>query len=153
MEIQPLTADPDIVRMVAEWHQAQWGHLSRRTAKDRMTEFEEHFDRSTIPLTLLAWEGSQPIGSASLLVADMDARPNLTPWLGSVLVLPEHRGKGVGSALVKAIEGEALRLGEQTLYLFTPDRESLYQQMGWETTEVLIYHGEEETLMTKHLRG
>jgi len=145
MDIRHLTADPALVRTLSEWHQAQWGHLSDRTTEDRIAEFAEH--GTAIPQTQVAFREGRPVGTASLLVQDMDILPELTPWLGSVYVLPELRRQGIGTALVQAVVAEAARLQVPTLYLFTEDRAPFYAAMGWQTLEERPYHGEQVTLM------
>ncbi len=52
------------------------------------------------------------------LFDDLEGDPR-NPWLASVFVPAEQRGKGIASALVAAIEDAARRLGYPTLYLFT----------------------------------
>ncbi len=145
MEIKHLPADPALVRKIAEWHHAEWSHLSGRTVEDRIAEFAEH--GTDIPLTLVAWLDGAPVGTASLLVQDMDVHRELTPWLGSVYVLPRHRSRGIGKRLAGRAVAEAGRLGVATLYLFTEDRAGFYTALGWETMDSFPYHGETVTLM------
>ena len=145
MEIKHLPEDPALVRRIAEWHDAEWSHLSGRTVEDRIAEFSEH--GTDIPLTLVAWLDGAPVGTVSLLVRDMDVHQELTPWLGSVFVLPEHRSRGIGTRLVGRAVEEAQRLGVATLYLFTEDRAGFYAAMGWEAMHSFLYHGETVTLM------
>lgn len=152
-EIAYLGNDAGLVHTVAAWHQAQWGHLSARTTEDRIAEFAEHADPSAIPLTLVVYRAARPVGTASLLRHDMDIRPELHPWLASVYVVPELRGRGIGTRLVERAQGEARRLGVAALYLFTPDRAGFYRRLGWEELETLVYHGERETLMRLEVGG
>lgn len=151
MDITFLPNDPDQVRVIAEWHQHEWGHLSERTVEDRIAEFEEQLDSSTIPLTLVAYDQGQPVGTTSLLVEDMHVHRDLTPWLASVYVLPAFRGRGIGSALCRRAVQEAERLGVETLYLYTPDQAPFYERMGWETVRRFPYHGIDVTLMNLRL--
>jgi len=53
----------------------------------------------------------------------------LAPWLAAMLVVPEHRGQGVGSNLVRALLKEAARLGVRQLYLGT-DIPDYYAKLG-----------------------
>lgn len=142
-----LPTDPTTIRTIAEWHQVEWGHLSDRNTQDRIAEFHEQRESRSIPLTLVAWHDERPVGTASLLVHDMDTHPELTPWLGSVYVVPEMRGRGFGTQLCRSAMQEAGRLGVGTLYLFTPDQEQLYARLGWEVVAKEQYRGELETLM------
>ncbi|WP_165694121.1 GNAT family N-acetyltransferase, partial [Teichococcus deserti] len=45
-------------------------------------------------------EDGAPAGTASLAAADLDERPELTPWLAGVYVRPESRRRGYGARLV-----------------------------------------------------
>jgi GNAT superfamily N-acetyltransferase len=73
----------------------------------------------------------------------------LTPWLGGVFVLPEHRRRGVASALCRAAEEKAWSLGFKALYLFTPDQQSLYARLGWKKAERAVWRGLESDIMIK----
>ena len=121
LQITRLPDDPDLVRTLSDWHQAEWGHLSARTTADRRAEFAEH--GAGIPQTRVAFLEGRPVGTASLLSSDMDIHPELTPWLASVFVIPEQRRRRIGYQLVRTIMEEGARLGVGTMYLFTEDRE------------------------------
>jgi predicted N-acetyltransferase YhbS len=72
-----------------------------------------------IPIVLVARDDAgRMVGTASLLFDDLEGDPR-NPWLASVFVPAEQRGKGIASALVVAIEDAAMRLGYPQLYLFT----------------------------------
>ena len=90
----------------------------------------------------------QPVGTASLRLDDLPDRPDLSPWLAGVYVVPEHRNKGIASALCKRIAAEASRLGIVQLYLCTEDQENLYRKLGWSVHERLKSRGEDIVVMT-----
>ena len=72
------------------------------------------------------------LGLASL-VAD-DELPGATepgPWLAAVFVAPEVRSRGTGSALVHHIVERCRQRGDATLYLYTDEKQSWYESMGW----------------------
>jgi len=77
----------------------------------------------------------------------MVTRKDLSPWLASVFVPPEHRGKGIGTALTRRIMDEAKALDVGTLYLFTPDRETFYSRLGWTVLERPEYRREQIVIM------
>ena len=87
------------------------------------------------------------MGTASLTESDLDSRPELTPWLASVFVLPAWRGRGIASALVERVAEEARMAGCPGCYLYTPDQQALYARLGWQMQEELDYRGERVTLM------
>ena len=67
-------------------------------------------------------------------------RPQFTPWLATLLVLPAHRGKGVGSALANgaAAEVKAAPGDTEAIYLWAIERDvadRMYKKLGWTTIE------------------
>lgn len=142
-----LPSDPELVRLIAEWHQEAWGHLTGRSVEERIEEFAEQRGSRRVPLTVVARADGKPVGTASLLAEDMDTHADLTPWLASVYVLPSHRRKGIGERLCRRVVEEARQLGFERLYLFTEDREAFYRRMGWETLSHEDYRGEAVALL------
>src|SRR4051812_20450451 len=59
-----------------------------------------HAEPDSIPLTLVAAEGNEPVGSVSLVESDLTGWDHLTPWLASLYVRPDWRGQGIGKLLV-----------------------------------------------------
>ena len=96
-------------------------------------------------------KGERPVGTASLVADDMSDRPELTPWLASVFVLPEWRGQGIASRLVQRVEAEACANGIGYFYLYTPDQQALYRRLGWRDRETRTYRGEAVTIMDRRL--
>jgi predicted N-acetyltransferase YhbS len=143
-----LADHPEHIPMLAAWHHAQWGHWSSKSSvAARAEELRKQPGKWAIPTTFVAVDGPQVFGSASLVEHDLDLRPELTPWLASVYVDPVARGQGIASRLVERAIAEAQRLGVERLYLFTPDRESLYARIGWTVRERLEYHDEQIVVM------
>ena len=61
----------------------------------------------------------------------------------------EFRGQGIASALSLRAFAEAVRLGFERLYLFTPRNETLYARLGWKTFERIEHGGVALTLMER----
>lgn len=154
MEIRLLVERPDCVSTVATWVFREWGHLSPGSTLDQVIEeYHARAQRAAIPLALVALVEGRPVGTASLIAHDMVSRPELYPWLAAVYVLPEQRGQGIGSRLVRRMEQEACLLEVGTLYLMTPDRVTFYQRLGWVEMERTNYRDEDVTLMCKTWAG
>ncbi|MEW6188138.1 MAG: GNAT family N-acetyltransferase [Thermodesulfobacteriota bacterium] len=66
-------------------------------------------------------------------------------------MLPEHRNKGTGSALVKHVMKKAKEAGIPVLYLFTPDKEPFYLKLGWETFSRELFQGHPITILKADL--
>ena len=104
-----------------------------------------------VPIVLVALDDADTlVGTASLLFDDLEGDPR-NPWLASVFVPAEQRGKGIASALVLAIEDAAKRLGYPTLRLFTTSAARLYARLGWRALERRAYRGEHIQVMDKAL--
>jgi GNAT superfamily N-acetyltransferase len=82
-------------------------------------------------LYLVAWDGSEPVGHAHLSGGD-------PPELGDVEVLPSQRGRGLGTALMRAAEREAAQRGHDRLRLTVSAAaarpQSLYRRLGYVDT-------------------
>lgn len=101
--------------------------------KNRIVEnLKLHLNIDSLPLTLVAFEGDIPVGMCSLRAND-GIRPDLMPWLGSLVVSAEHQHKGIGSKLIQSTVDKARQMGFEKLYLFAFDKTipEYYQQLGW----------------------
>jgi GNAT superfamily N-acetyltransferase len=143
---------PELIPTLARWHHAQWSYLDvGLTAEQRASRLGAHLGRTQIPTTFVALSGKTLIGSASLIAQDMDTRMDLSPWLASVYVAPEHRRQGVGTALVQRVAQEAASLQVVEIYLFTPDKEQFYARRGWSVVERTLYRGYRVVVMSLRL--
>lgn len=139
---------PELISVLAHWHVAEWGGLY----EDWKTEVAEAEFRSqgvgSIPTTMILLEGSELVGSVSLIETDLETLPPYTPWLASLYVHPNFRGRGWGKLLVHTAIREAAKLGVDRLYLFTPEHEAFYRKLGWEVEGYYPHRGTELPLMT-----
>jgi predicted N-acetyltransferase YhbS len=58
----------------------------------------------SLPLALVASTDGELLGMGALREHDLPSHEEFTPWLGGMFVLPQHRRKGVGAALCRALE-------------------------------------------------
>jgi predicted N-acetyltransferase YhbS len=149
MKIEYLADHPEFLRTLAEWQHGEWGHLRPGdTVEARMARLGSCGERERIPLTVVAHENGDVLGSASLIAHDMDTRKELTPWLAGVFVAPEHRRRGIGAALVRRIMVEASQLSVPVLYLYTVHSEKFYASLGWSLQEHTSYRDQNIAIMT-----
>ena len=154
MQIDSLADHPDAIPMLARWHHEQWKHLSPGSSiEQRIVRLQAHLGKKPIPTTFVALSSlgertADIVGSASLIAHDMDTHPELTPWLASVFVAPQHRGRGIGTALIRRVIHKAGALGATQLYLFTtPDKKGFYARLGWSSIERTLYRGYQQIVM------
>ncbi|MEN6626182.1 MAG: GNAT family N-acetyltransferase [Candidatus Sumerlaeia bacterium] len=152
MKIEYLADHTHFIPTLARWFHAEWGYLyPERTVEILNGLVAERANRDRIPLTLVAIDGDEVVGTVCLKVNDMSIRPELAPWLACLYVDENHRRQGIGEALVAAIEKESARLGVNKLYLFTPSEEKFYAKRGWSVRERVNYLHCDVTVMEKRL--
>ena len=147
-ELHYLADRPQHIPALAVWHFAQWGELNpANDVAARIARLQTQLNRGTVPTTFIACDGDELLGSASLVVSDLDIRPELTPWLAGVFVAPAARNRGVGTLLVQRVMSEARDIGVPRLHLFTLDREKFYAGLGWRLLERIIWREREIAVM------
>jgi len=152
MKIEYLVDNIALVPIIAHWHHEEWGYFNPGdSVEKRITNLQTHLGREQIPTTFISLSGGILLGSASLIAHDMDTRMDLSPWLASIYVLPENRGQGIGTALVERVIEEAVELGIETLYLFTPDRKGFFASLGWSVVEHTEYREQKVVIMALHI--
>ena len=149
MTIELLADHLEAVPTIARWQHSEWGNLREGdTLAARTARLEAQIGRDSIPLVVVALDGQEVLGSASLVANDMKTRPELTPWLAGVFVAPQYRRRGIAGELVRRIVTEAARLEVPLLYLYTVHSEALYARLGWTVQERTNYLQHDVVIMT-----
>lgn len=149
MTIEYLADHPETLDTIVQWTHREWGHVrGGETLEQRRARFAGSLNRDRIPLTVVALENGEVLGSASLIAHDMETRMELTPWLASVFVGEQFRRRGIGAELVRRIMAEAGKLKVPLLYLYTVHSERLYASLGWMVAERTNYLEHPVVIMT-----
>jgi len=152
MQISYLADQPQLATQLIPGLLDHWRYIfPEHTSTDRAAKFRAHQNYDTLPIAWIAHEKDVALGTAALRVHDLEGREDLSPWLGGVFVQPQYRGRGIATALCGMVEAKAAAMGITRLYLFTHGQESLYERMGWERLEPVVWHGHPCTIMTKVL--
>ena len=152
MKIGYLADHPDFVPPLAARLLEHWRPWTpEHTLETRIAKLRSQMNLDVLPIAFVAYSDLQVMGIASLRVHDLEAREDLTPWLGGVYVAPDFRHQGVGMALVGVVEDKARELGFEEIYLYTLDREDWYISLGWSTTEAVHWRGHPGVIMRKAL--
>ena len=147
---------PEHVDELARLSWKEWQDIyeqRKQTLEHSVKNYRERMNTDRLPVTLVALQASELVGMVSLKFHDMDTRPDLDPWLGGLLVLPEWRNRGVGMRLMHRATEEARRLNVSRLYLWTHTAQGLYHKLGWQVVERTNYFGKEAVVMEIDLRA
>jgi predicted N-acetyltransferase YhbS len=118
VEIENLAIDSDLAATIAALQFANWGRSTGFSSVEEYERFLRDAARSReLPAVLVAKRGGKFVGSVNLLVHEMTTRPSLSPWLAQLFVIAEERGRGVGSALVRACLARFAELGFSRVHL------------------------------------
>ncbi|MFT3669344.1 MAG: GNAT family N-acetyltransferase [Pseudoxanthomonas sp.] len=150
MRIDAIGRHPHYIPDLAAWHHVEWGPLyDDWTLEAATAELADHATRTSLPTTLLLMEGEVLLGSVSLLIEDAPALQDRgSPWLGSLFMRPDARGRGGGRVLVDAAVAHAADEGVAVLRLFTLWHEDFYAGLGWQVEERTTLHGTPVVIMS-----
>lgn len=147
----------EVIPVLAAWIYDEWSYLySEMTLQDVVSLFRERVNKEMLPLTLVAFEAGEPVGTVSLRTFDMETRNDLQHWLTSLYVVKPWRRRGIGSSLMKTAERKAAELEICKLFLFTTDvilPALFYSKLGWIAKEKTIYHSYPVMIMEKDVCG
>lgn len=152
-EVVTVADRPDLVPLVADWLWRAFWRDAGATLDHVRTLVAEGVARRGPPQCFVLLDGGEPVGTASLAASDLDARPDLTPWLAGVYVEPAARNRGCATALVGAVEAAAREASVATLWLYTATAERLYARAGWRTVDSFDHGGRPNMLMRRDLDG
>ena len=123
-----ITDFPELIYRLSEWFHSKWG-IDKNAYIESMNEAQS--PSLTVPEWYAVVDGEEIIGGAGVIANDFHNRPDLTPNLCALYVIPEHRGKGIAGELLTYISLDMLSRGINTLYLVT-DHTSFYERYGWQ---------------------
>jgi GNAT superfamily N-acetyltransferase len=137
IEIVSLVQRPALIPLVARWGFTEWptAHGSLAAAEARAAACTATIGPDQCFVLI---EDGVPAAMASLVVSDLDERPDLTPWLAGVYVDVPFRGRGHSPLVVARVEQAARDAGVATLWLYTRTAPGLYRKLGWRDSEQIV---------------
>jgi GNAT superfamily N-acetyltransferase len=97
---------------------------------------DENLNADPIPFALVAHHGMTFLGTSSVIKADLEERPQWTPWVAAVWVEENARRHGVGGALIDRATQDCFGLGFERAYLCArPPMTGFYEGRGWTVIE------------------
>lgn len=138
LEVDFLRNKPEFVDAVVDGVWAEWPReyetMTPYTTKDRLRRFYGSLGTSTIPVAYVAFRGTEFVGTCLVDVKDMGVRPDCSPWLTGVYVVPDRRSRGEGEAMLRRVLPR-----HPVLHLWTFDRRtaSFYERLGFIRSEII----------------
>ena len=103
-------------------------------------------------VVLIAKADGEPVGTCLLAESESEPNHDVSPWLAGLFVVPEHRRKGAGAVLVRAIEDQAREREFSRLYLYTTGAVGFYEKLGWKVLDRTNWKGFDTALMVRDLK-
>jgi len=138
---------------IASWYMKEWGARYPERDLSCWAETQTYPNKGKLPLTLVAIENGEIVGTVCLRADGMTTHGEWKAWLSYLIVPEAHRRKGIGKALVKQAEAIAEELGFEELHLFTRlDHPKLYADLGWKMVAKEDYRGGVVSVMEKRIK-
>lgn len=133
--IRPMRLDRTEIEAVAALRHAAFFAGSSRTLAEDANGLAHLAGDPPSGAALVAEAGGSVAGSCLLVERELDPRHEVGPWLAGLVVAPAMRGRGIGAALVRAVEAEAGDRDVTRLHLYTDEAEGFYAALGWSTLD------------------
>jgi predicted N-acetyltransferase YhbS len=150
IKIDLLKNHKDTIPLLAKFWQEVLGRIWVPDVPIERVEqnFLKHLNDDIMPLTFVAFHYDKPVGMCSLREND-GIRPDLKPWLGSLVVDQGYQKQGIGRTLMDMTKQKAVALGFETLYLFAfdPTIPNYYEKLGWRKISTNEFKGHPVTVM------
>ncbi len=151
IEISVLHADAPEVEACVRWRVAAFAGVLETTFEEELATLRAFTRDQTAQVALVAKIDGVLCGTCLLVPSEIDPCHDVSPWLAGLYVAEDYRGRGVGSALVRAIEAQARMRGYQRLYLYTDTAIELYAALGWSIVDRVDWKGYPTALMQREL--
>jgi GNAT superfamily N-acetyltransferase len=145
-----LPQTPEIA-IVARWRLDTFSDVLTNSFQQELVMLNEFAAVKEGQAGFVACWDAQPVGVCLLVPTEIEPCHPVTPWLAGLFVASEFRQRGIATSLVDAIEREALRQGNDRIYLYTDESEMFYARRGWTVEQRIIWHGLPTLLMSKKL--
>jgi len=152
IQIEYLAHHISTIPIIAGWFSKEWGnHYKENNISYISEKIHKRTNINSLPLTLIAIENKEIIGTVNLKKHDMSTRDDLSPWLGGLYVRIDKRNQGIGTQLIEATITKARKMKFHQLYLWTHTARNYYLGLEWEHIGDTEYEGSPASVFKKQL--
>lgn len=152
LRVEYLSDHPEVLPTVKAWFETEWasyyGPGGRGNAQRDLTAYA---NGTGLPVGVVAFLNDEICGVAALKSESIGTHSHLSPWATAAMVQRDHRGRGIGTELIRALEQEAKRRGYTQIYCGTSTATHLLERRGWRLMEKVVYDGDNVSIYTKAL--
>ena len=124
----------DQERRVVHWEDEEWDAFVRTQYKAQRSHYRTHFPGAEHRIVL---HDREPVGRIWVLRAEDEIR------LLDIAILPEHRGRGIGTRLIRSLQRDARTAGAPLRHSVEVDNHRarhLYERLGFVAIETHGLH-------------
>jgi GNAT superfamily N-acetyltransferase len=155
IKVELLADRPDLLIPLARIRWREWGdEPDRQGLQWHVDTTRRETGRTELPITFVATDiAGQAVGGVGLAPLDLAELADRGPWVVGTIVHPEHRGHGVGTALITSLRRWATKAGIDQLWVATGGRATdFYRRCGFSLSEVVtLRNGEQPTILSAQL--
>jgi GNAT superfamily N-acetyltransferase len=152
LRIEQLADHPEVLPILKEWFETEWtSYYGLAGPGDAQNDLWSYAHRGALPIGVVAFYENALCGVAVLKSESITTHAHLGPWVAAGLVSPLYRRRGIGTALVRALEATASSLGYTRIYCGTSTATRLLERQGWQFMEQVQYNGEDISIYQKAL--
>lgn len=150
--IQTFVVEPDTPELAicARWRAGAFSVL-KASFEQELRSLDLFASDHSHGVALMAKADGEPIGTCLLVESEIEPNHDVSPWLAGLFVAPEHRRKGAGAVLVRAIEDQARQREVSRLYLYTTTAAGFYARLGWSVLDRTNWKGFDTAFMVRDL--
>ena len=150
IEIAFLIDYPETIPTLAHWFRAQWpDYYAEHTLTDIAQDFYSEANHSGLPVRLVAFADGELAGTITLRERALQDLPEYRPGLGGLFVVEQHRGRGIGTELVRGGIELAREQGHETVYTATVKARGILARLGWKPVQA-VSHGDEQLSLYRY---
>ena len=137
----------EVIPQLSQWFLTQWPeYYGGRTPEDNAQDFVWEANRDGLPVRLEAFVDGILVGTITLRNRAISTSPEFTPGLWGLLVPPQHRGRGLGTELVRAGMNLALEYSFERVFATTIAARAILERLGWILVQT-VSHGDEQLML------